>query len=950
MDKGAHFYRCDFQVHSPRDRAWTGNKFGVDADAVAALTADEKKQITDDRIQFAKEYLEKARNKGLNVIAITDHHDVTSVKTIRKVAEAENAAFKAASQFEKVITVFPGIELTLASPASQCLLIFDSDFTDANLDSVLHFLGINPTNEFEKYTVETQRISQTIINDLSHLHEKLDELLYCKGKYIILPHVGNGGQHSILRQGFHEHYRKMPCVGGYVDKTISNEAGYQNKINGGDVNYGNKSIALLATSDNRYEDGREFGLYATWVKWAEPTAEAIRQACLAKESRISQVEPELPQIFIKSIDVTISKFLGAVNVNLNRQYNAFIGGRGTGKSTILEYLRWGLCDQTIQNADYEEMTVIERRREALIQKTLTDVSGEVRITMEKNGILHIVKRNSTSREILLKIGEGEFQQVKEDDIRKLLPIQSYSQKQLSDVGVKTEELKRFIEQPIVGRLDTLKFQLSETGLKLKSSYNQLIRKKEVQQEIDNFNLESQSLNTQVDNIRKSLKGISDADQTTINKKSKFEIEQTIVSNTRNELTVFESKADELLKLLELYPEPLGSVEEIENKQLIQNISGEVDAKFVEIKAVATSLKNIFSAESLKKLNAYLSEWKEKKEAFELAYEVAKGNSQSSQQQLQEIQRIEKRISEINKIISDRKLILKEIGSPETEFVLQKQNWEKYHTEKIELLNGQAVKFTELSKNLIKAEVTKSINLQPLKLQLKNIFEGTRIREERIDAIVEDIKQAENPIKEYTAIIDEFRLLAELKVSEDKTFKIPETPILTSCGFNEEHKSKICTKINSDNWLLLSANELEFNPEFYYRTNNQLDDVIPFAAASAGQQATALLTVLLNQPGMPLLIDQPEDDIDNRAIDQIIKNIWDAKKKRQLIFTSHNANLVVNGDAELVICCDYKDSNSQTRGIIKVEGAIDTRAVKNEITSVMEGGEKAFKLRKDKYGF
>lgn len=811
-------------------------------------------------------------------------------------------------------------------------------------------MGIAPTNEFEKHTVETQRISQAIINDLGHLHEKLDELGYCKGRYILLPHVGNGGQHSILRQGFHEHYRKMPCVGGYVDKTISEEAGYQNKINGGDVNYGNKSIALLATSDNRFEDGREFGLYATWVKWAEPTAEAIRQACLAKESRISQVEPELPHIFINSIDVTNSKFLGAVNVNLNRQYNAFIGGRGTGKSTILEYLRWGLCDQTIQNVDYEEMSVIQKRRDALIQKTLTEVNGEVRITMEKNGILHIVKRNSTNREILLKIGEGEFQQVKEDDIRKLLPIQSYSQKQLSDVGVKTEELKRFIEQPIVGRLDTLKFQLSETGLKLKSSYNQLIRKKEVQQEIDNFNLESQSLNTQIDNIRKSLKGVSASDQETINKKSKFEVEQTLVNNTRSELSVFESKANELLKLLELYPEPMGNLDALENKKLIHNISVEIDAKFVEIREVASSLKNIFSEERLRKLNSYLNEWKEKKETFEIAYEVAKGNSQSSQQQLQEIQRIEKRITEINKVVSDRKLLLKEISNPETEFNLQKQNWERYHSEKIQLLNEQALKFTELSKNLIKAEITKSINLQPLKFQLKNIFEGTRIREERIDALVEDIKQAENPIKEYTSIIDEFRLLAELKVSEDKTFKIPETPILTSCGFNDDHKAKICSKINSDNWLLLSANELEFNPEFYYTTNNQLGDVIPFSAASAGQQATALLTVLLNQPGMPLLIDQPEDDIDNRAIGQIIQNIWDAKKKRQLIFASHNANLVVNGDAELVVCCDYKDSNSQTRGIIKVEGAIDTKAVKNEITSVMEGGEKAFKLRKDKYGF
>lgn len=86
-----------------------------------------------------------------------------------------------------------------------------------------------------------------------------------------------------MRSGFHEHYRKMPCVGGYVDKAISTESGYLNKLNGGDVNYGNKSIALISTSDNRYEDGREFGKYSTWIKWAEPTAEAIKQACLAKK-------------------------------------------------------------------------------------------------------------------------------------------------------------------------------------------------------------------------------------------------------------------------------------------------------------------------------------------------------------------------------------------------------------------------------------------------------------------------------------------------------------------------------------------------------------------------------------------------------------------------------------------------------------------------------------------
>jgi len=950
MDKGAHFFRCDFQVHSPRDRGWGGNKFGVNTNEIQTLTAEQKRKITDDRFQFAREYLQKVRDAGLNAIAITDHHDVVFAKIIRKVAEEEKNAFSESGELEKIITVFPGIEITLSNPASQCLLIFDADFIDSNLDSVINFLGIAPTNEFDKHTIETQRISQEIVNDLGHLHKKLNELGYCRGRYIILPHVGNGGQHSILRQGFHEHYKKMPCVGGYVDKAISNDTGYQNKINGGDVNYGNKSIALISTSDNRYEDGREFGKYSTWIKWAEPTAEAIRQACLAKESRISQIEPELPQIFIRSIDVTASKFLGTFNINLNRQYNALIGGRGTGKSTILEYFRWGLCDQSAQTLDSDETSIVEKRRDALIQKTLASVGGEVRVTMEKNGILHIVKRSSTNNEILLKIGDGDFQQVKEADIRKLLPIQSYSQKQLSDVGVRTEELKRFIEQPIIDRLSAIKFQLNETGLKLKNSYNQLIRKKEVEQEIENYNLESQSLNTQVESIRKSLKGISAADQETINKKSKYEIEQTIINNSKNELTIFDSKADELIKLLELYPEPLGGIDAIENKQLVQEISTEIEAKFVEIKTAANALKNIFSPESLKKLNDFLANWNSKKADFEAAYDVAKNNSQSSQQQLQEIQKIENRISEINKVISERRLILKEVGTPDADFNTQRENWKSLHVEKIQLLNEQATKFSELSKNLIKAEVTKSINLNPFKILLKNIYEGTRIREERIDAIIELIKRAEDPIREYIAIVEEFRLLAELKVSDDKSLRIPETPLLSSCGYNDEHKTKLCSKFNADKWLQLSANELEFNPEFFYTTNNQLGDVIPFSDASAGQQATALLTVLLNQPGIPLLIDQPEDDIDNRAIDQIIKNIWEAKKKRQLLFTSHNANLVVNGDSELVICCDYKDSNSQTRGVIKAEGAIDTMIVKNEITAVMEGGEKAFKLRKDKYGF
>ena len=72
-------------------------------------------------------------------------------------------------------------------------------------------------------------------------------------------------------------------------------------------------------------------------------------------------------------------------------------------------------------------------------------------------------------------------------------------------------------------------------------------------------------------------------------------------------------------------------------------------------------------------------------------------------------------------------------------------------------------------------------------------------------------------------------------------------------------------------------------------------------------------VLLNQDGPPLVIDQPEDDLDNYVIKDIVEQVWLAKTKRQLIFSSHNANLVVNGDAELVVCCDYRKAGDQSGG-------------------------------------
>ena len=191
-------------------------------------------------------------------------------------------------------------------------------------------------------------------------------------------------------------------------------------------------------------------------------------------------------------------------------------------------------------------------------------------------------------------------------------------------------------------------------------------------------------------------------------------------------------------------------------------------------------------------------------------------------------------------------------------------------------------------------------------------------------------------------------LAEFDVDQDGANRRPETPRLAACGLTASEQDRLAGRLKSEEWLALSLTPIKSVPVFEYRSRE--GEHIPFRNASAGQQATALLKTLLNQVGPPLIIDQPEEDLNNPVMLEIVGRVWEAKQNRQLIFASHNANLVVNGDAELVAWCDYRIAGDQSRGTIAGEGAIDITTVREAIKKIMEGGEAAFHLRKEKYGF
>jgi len=217
MDQGNHYKKCDLQVHSPRDRNWKGNNCATE----------------EERETYSKSFVKECREGGINAVAITDHHDMVFVEYIKAAAKAELDENGDSIPKDQQLVVFPGIELTFHQPPMQGLLILDADFPDTLFPTVLGSLSLAQAPKEDSKTFQTVAIPSDTINSISDIYKKLDGTDGVKGRYVFLPHVKEGGHKTLMREGFHEAYAKMPSVGGYVDgKFEGGGAGYLKILNG----------------------------------------------------------------------------------------------------------------------------------------------------------------------------------------------------------------------------------------------------------------------------------------------------------------------------------------------------------------------------------------------------------------------------------------------------------------------------------------------------------------------------------------------------------------------------------------------------------------------------------------------------------------------------------------------------------------------------------------------
>jgi len=219
-------------------------------------------------------------------------------------------------------------------------------------------------------------------------------------------------------------------------------------------------------------------------------------------------------------------------------------------------------------------------------------------------------------------------------------------------------------------------------------------------------------------------------------------------------------------------------------------------------------------------------------------------------------------------------------------------------------------------------------------RLRDAFAGFRV----VGSVVEGVAKT---VAEDGAYHDPIHLVEAIRQERENP---PEAASVLARVYNvsEAYRRRLAD-LPDENLYALETYRVPDLPVIKLRVGDQDK---PLSDLSVGQKCTAILSLILVERRTPLVIDQPEDDLDNRFIfDEVVQTLRREKERRQFIVATHNANIPVSGDAELIVVLDADEKH----GWITCQGSIDDPAMREPVENILEGGREAFRIRKEKYG-
>lgn len=947
MHPGATWRKTDFQVHTPRDAQWDGPSPDGSTSAGQAQ-----------RLEWANSLIRIALQKGLGAIAITDHHDVTYIHIIRDALKELQAIGEA-----RGFWLFPGMEVT-CDDNCQCILLFDTELPFTDLRRMYGGLLRNVA----EVDASIARMPQNALSghDVAGFYSAVSDDPILGPRMVCLPHAGDpGSSHkSILQNGFQSRFRDLPCDGVYIEKPYTSlNYTTKQKIEGKFSHWGTRRRGIVSTGDNRREDFRDLNSNPCWIRLGEPTAESIRQALLADEARITYTPPALPTHRVTRVEVDSTLCGPNFCLAINDGFNAVIGGRGSGKSSALEYLRFGLGRSAFEGAGVQEEG---NRVQQLLSDTL--VTGSVKVTLARGEIEETWTR-TLAKQNVIQVGhsDGSSEEITIEVAQQRFPARGYHQKELSTVI----SSKRFAAEQITGiagaELVTERRQNDSSRatatLALRTAFQRLVEYWSAVAADERARSAVADLNRQIAALQERLKaaGLSDKTQKILALAPEYTRVAAFVSAAIE--SVNETRTALVLVNKNLFEASEDLVVSSDTDfDSIREIMTDAKASAVSINAAITTVVGDVTALA-GRLTSHEDAFIDKKRLFEERLAIAVAEQQQHSTLLTEASQLNAALQAGERAARQAAERLKEREAAPGAFEETRRQLTTLLSARLELLARAAVNTSTMSDGLLKAAV---VPASPSEEQISSIYsmlEGSRIRSPE-EKVKDHVKSVVRDANGWPALCDKFVELCRIKIltaspSGDAPTLDASTRTLLEAAFSFETltefgRQMVWSKITPTTVTsVLSATSDAF-VEFEFKDHD--GRYIPFERASPGQQAAALLTLLLKQKAGTLIIDQPEDDLDNRVIMQIAALLRTTKTNRQLIFATHNPNFVVNGDADKVVVMNSGSaqiatpSSASYRMSLSADGAIETPEVRNAITEIMEGGKAAFELRGRKYDF
>ena len=918
MAVGSRWWKVDFHAHTPASSDYGK---GPDQDRLSQRTP--------------REWLLDYMQAGVDCVAVTDHNSGAWVDRLK--AELAQMAGEELPTY-RALCLLPGVEISVTGGVHVLAIMPEATSTDdiSRLLGAVHFRGTPGASD----SVATLSV------------DAVAEQVRAHGGIAIAAHIDQ--PNGLLNETSGKTLEQALMCDALAAVEVVDAA----EITSGLYNAYRERRPEVLGSDAHHPSGAAGQSYPgsrfTWVKMGTPSFEGIRLALVDQSDALvrSDDAAENPNshasLFIESLEVCDARYLGRgkpFQLGFNPWLNAIIGGRGSGKSTVVEFLRLGLG-----------------RRGDIPEQLGSDLAGYSMINSGKNDglltqhariVVHVVKDNVRYRLTLAVDGtDGGPDHASTFEVQsadgtwvaargrpaEIIPVGLYSQKQVFEMARDPLSLLRIVD----AAPDVAELQYAQKRREIETQY---LASRSRRRALEEGLVVEESLNGEIDEISRQLQLLEGAEYSEALRN--YEVAQ----REAREVGLWEktwrplaTKIRGLAQSAEVKELSLaGAGDSVGGESSILTAANNVRAEHDAIASALEALAQRAEAAGRDYDEAKRrSTWRKNAEVSERQYvDTVRRLKEDGVDDPEQFARSVKRLQDLQQQLKELEATREEISAHEEEasglldqlVTLRRELTARRTTFLARVLDGNP--FVRMSVQPYGAVDGAERAIREL-LQREEGFEKDIGVPGTEGGLLGVIPTTHNDVGAVEDALAKMKMRARAIASGS----IPEESLGDKrfAGFMKRMQPEALDRI--DTWFPEDSLRVEYSPEGNGKEFTKL------RTASPGQKTAALLAFLLSYGHEPIILDQPEDDLDNALIyELIVRQVKEQKKRRQLIIVTHNPNIVVNGDAEYVVAMESRGGQSYANA----RGGLQESDVRETICRIMEGGRRAFELRYRRIG-